>query len=269
MAFFTPPTLAVGWSISRVDIDVDALTKVVSELGLGPYPAISVSGRFPPQNEMHGVSADWNTKPIAGRKPHASYSSDQFETFSCSLRFYAESIDQEIEPDINQIRAWATKDPELGRPPIVMFQCGDYTFTGAITGFNLRIGERWWTKQLRDASLDLTFEERIWPPLDDVMTRDPSKPPHLSRYVIVKQGDTYESIAKAEYGDPMLGVFLRQDHVVAYPEAGDIVFCPSKSYFRTRLLMPDSPVLSEAEDNVAAIQDLLADLEGEVYEPIA
>lgn len=263
-----PFTLSVGWSLTRVDIDVDALDQFISAAGLGSYPTATLQGKYPPSDERIESGSDWTETQIPSRKPHPTFSADKFDRFSFTLHLAAETILDNIEPTIRQLMDWSKPDPEVGRPPVLRFQCGDFTFTGVFTSVSPALSDRWFDGRVKTAQVAISMSERQWPPPDSRVTSDPTKPPHLSRYVIAKDGDTFESLCRTEYGDPMMGVMLRQDNVMAFPAAGEVVYLPPKSYFANRGLTPDAVQLSEAEDNQQALRDLLDELDSQVYNPV-
>lgn len=85
-----------------------------------------------------------------------------------------------------------------------------------------------------------------------------------TKRIKVLEGDTYEMIAKREYGDPQLGVALRRLHPKKpVLNTGDVLFIPSKDWARTQKAnskMKLSHILSpNAEDTISDLYDFLSE----------
>lgn len=247
-AFVRFPSLSPDWTLARVDKE-------------GADDALE--GQFPPENEKLSTSANWVETPILSRaKPRQQWTGGNLARFSFQALLFSEtlldSLTSVVEKQFNKLLEWQNVDPEVGRPAILLYKCGLFEFTGRIDTIEYSIGERFpFSGAIKKVSAVINLVEVDDTPTGPVLM-DPTKPPHLSLYRTVRETETFETIARDEYQDPIVGVFLRQDHLKAFPAVGDIVFLPKKTYFTRRPIAPDAYALSEAPAAVAARTALFA-----------
>lgn len=135
----------------------------------------------------------------------------QLETFSFEARFFSEHHnDATAAKKLDQLEKLRSRDPNLGRPPLLAFFWGvaipdgfpclldglgtisydEIREDGTLRGFTTQITLKRY-KEYRIESVPISQGER-------------------TPVYVAKHGDTYESIAQWRYGDPLLGVLLRQ-----------------------------------------------------------
>jgi hypothetical protein len=130
------------------------------------------------------------------------------------------------------LKSAVAPDRTLKRPPRWLFVWGELGFecfvesVGSITYDRLADDDG----RLHTGVFEITLKI-VEPEEADETTGgdDVVKEPELRA---VADGDTFESIAAEEYGDPDLGVKLRQNSEKAFPEAGDLVEVPEEAILR-------------------------------------
>lgn len=244
-AFIRLPSIVPDWTMSNVD-----------------KPEEILEGQFPPENEKLSQTENWVTTDILSRrKPRQQWTGGNLDKFTFNALLFSETIIDDltsvVDKQMKQLTKWKEVDVEKGRPAVILYKVGDFEFIGKIDSLDFAIGDRHWTGAIKRCTATITLTEVDDTPSGPVLI-DPTKPPHLSLYHTVAEGETYETIARAEYEDPIVGVFLRQDHQRAFPEPGSVVFLPRKDYFTRRPIAADAYALSEAPDAIAARRTLFA-----------
>lgn len=231
------------WSLTRVD----------------PPRGDRIKGQFPAQEYTEEVSTTWQTIPIPRRAvPHEQWVRGEVEAATLVVRVWAGDAFKDVRQDVDKIKGLVRPDPALGRPPIYRFAWGSIEYDCIVESVGgVRYEELWPDGRIKGATFALTLR-RIGDPLALAPT-DPSAPPHLSRYLPAKRGDTHEAMALGQYNNPMLGVLVRQDGVVAFPLAGQVVRFPRASYYRRREIAPKAYALGGDSAAVTARRELLND----------
>jgi hypothetical protein len=133
------------------------------------------------------------------------------ETISMEVRLFSmHSQDQTARDKYTILKDLAEPNPDLGRPPILLF------FWGNIIpdGFPCYI-DGWGDEQfdeirpdgsIRGVTLQLTLRRYT----DFFIEQEAAEPQERTPTQVAKDGDTYELIAGRHYGDPMYGVLLRR-----------------------------------------------------------
>ena len=226
-----------------------------------------ITGQFVAQEFSEEISTTWVSLPIPRRVyPHEQWVRGEAETATFIARLWAEKFTNDVLKDVNKIKATIAPDTKLGRPPIWRFAWGQIEFDCVVTSLGgVRYDELWADGRIKGVSFPLTLR-KIGDPLS-LSPTDPSKPPHLSRYKPVVEGDTFESLAAGQYGQGMLGVFLRQDSLVAFPRPPAIVRLPDAKHYRRRPLEPKSFALGGDPLAVAARQAALNEREAALEMP--
>lgn len=241
------------WTLTRVD----------------PPVGKDFKGQFRPEDYTEDFSTEWAELPIPGRdEPAVQWSGGGAQTITFRATFYAETLLDSIESKITQLKRAIAKDDKLGRPPMFIFTWGkksELVFLRSIGG--IRYSELWLDGRVRKAEFSLLM--RI---VNDVLTiveTDPTKPPHKSRHKPVIAGSTFESVAAREYGDPKLGILLRQESLVAFPKPGETYALPSTSYFARRAVEPVSYSLGSSDEALAAIANVYEARSNATDKPLA
>jgi|GEM_PF-5513214 len=212
-------------------------------------------GQFVPQSVTKEVSANYAEVPTLGRQnPIMQWLNGVTETLTFTARLWANNADESIEERVEKLENLVKRQADLpkegkrpkGRPPVCEFQWGsdrslkfEYCFVtslGGVTYDELRPDG-----SLRGATMSITIKR--YDPVTLTVT-DPTVPESQTRIRLAKKGDTYESIALDEYGNPELGIPLRQlNPRIARMELADLnpqdpVHVYSEDYLLTTPIQP-------------------------------
>lgn len=240
---FKAELLAPKWTLVRVD----------------PPEGEVFEGHFHAEDLSEDLSTNWAELAIGQRKePAIQWTHGNARKFSFRATFYSRDITDEIETQIRKLREAITRDDKLKRPPCFMFvygQISEVVFVESLGG--ARYQELWGDGRAKQVEFQITLRV-VTEPLT-ILETDPTAPVHLSRYKPIVAGSTYETIAASEYGDPIYGVFLRQDALAAFPGPGTIVRVPRASYYTRRDVAPKSYSLGDSPEAQAARRAVLDD----------
>jgi len=150
------------------------------------------------------------------------------ESFTFEARFFSEhSEDNTAAEKLEQLELLRKRDSTLGRPPLLAFFWGiaipdgfpclldslgtisydEIRDDGSIRGFTCQITIKRFTEyQIETTPVSQSNQELVQRHGRYAMAYSPERTP----VYVAKHGDTYESIAQWRYGDPLLGVLLRQ-----------------------------------------------------------
>lgn len=229
-----------------------------------------IVGQFIPQNVTKTVSARYAEVPTLGRQNSIlQWLHGVTETITFTAKLWSHhkedfTVEEKLERLENLVKRQADlphdgNDPK-GRPPVCRFQWGfDKTLNfeqcvvesiGGITFDEVRTDG-----SLRGATLQISLKR--YDPVTLKVT-DPSKPDSQTRIRLAKKGDTYESIALDEYGNPELGVPLRQlNPRIARMELADLnaqdpVHVFSEDYLLTKPIQPEFHAFKSGRGNELA-----------------
>lgn len=239
-----------------------------------PYSVFE--SQYMPEGYTEDVSTNWGEIVIPRREePVLQWLSGQAETVTFQARFYntgavnvgalavlgfgavtdtlpvrgsqvrSAFLGRDVKADVEALRKAIKVDSRLGRPPRFTFEWGqDIRYDCVVTSLGgVKYGELWRFGQLRDVTFQITLRKVG---ADFALERvDPSAKPHDSLYKPMPQGGTYESLADREYGQPVLGVFLRQRNTAAFPRTGEVARLPVVDRFAKLVREPQSFCLSE------------------------
>lgn len=172
-----------------------------------------IVGQFIPQSVSKSVSADIAVGKSVNRDyPILQWISGELEEISFQAKLWAtDSTDLTVEERLARLETLVRRNSDLKRPPVCSFAWGSLATLqmdclvksiGGVSYDEVRDDG-----SFRGATLSITlmrFEEVQW------KVTDPSVPEKFTRIRRAKRGDTYESLAQDEYGNPLLGVLLRQ-----------------------------------------------------------
>jgi hypothetical protein len=172
-----------------------------------------IVGQFIPQSVSKTVAAEIAVGQSMNRDyPILQWISGELEEISFQAKLWAtDSTDLSVEERLVRLESLVRRNSDLKRPPICSFAWGALATLqmdclvksiGGVTYDEVRDDG-----SFRGATLSITllrFEEVQW------TVTDPSVPEKFTRIRRAKSGDTYESLALDEYGNPLLGVLLRQ-----------------------------------------------------------
>ena len=209
---------------------------------------LTFKGQFISENMRDGVGAIINSSQALNQQaPSKSYGGGENEIFTFTSKLFANNSFKNIKQQIETLKSMAKRNKELRRPPIFLFTAGtEISFTCFVKGIGFNIGELRSDGSLRDADISITLEKILEQVTGNAATSLASQIkfaagivagaagifaqaskliniPGGSLHTIDKtkrviDGDTFESIAAAEYGDALLGDILRR----AQPELADL-----------------------------------------------
>lgn len=157
------------------------------------------------------------------------------------------------------LEKWASVDPDLGRPPIVLFAIGDgelsqISLIESIS--NILYDRPLLTGEIRGISFSMSLIKFVQ---FDIETA--SEPPPDSRYHHTKEREYYELIAEREYGTPILGDIVRKRHPdKAILQTNDVVKLPSVGAIKTIQVIPRSIQLQGLNEQAPSPQRTLRQL---------
>jgi len=171
-----------------------------------------IVGQFPPTDLTKNVGATIADAGAYGREnPIVQWVAGEAQTISFNAKLWSSNRDDQTARDKLAILELLTKPVSpMNRPPVVRFFWGE-AIPGGMACLVQSIGGIQYLDVRSDGSvrgvdLQITLkryvEFQIQRSVDTPMERTP-------KYV-VRDGDTYEMIAYRRYGDPLLGVALRQ-----------------------------------------------------------
>jgi hypothetical protein len=171
-----------------------------------------IEGEFPPQAVNEEVASVWAELAPPGRpQPVLQWVRGALDRITFSARVWSRHTLEDVGEMIDQIKALARFDAELGRPPICIFLWGGDLAMQCVVE---TVGGVQWDEirgdgKARGAVFQITLLR--YEPFEQEAT-DTIQIPRFSLVRGAGPGDTYESIARRAYGDAMKGVWLRQIH---------------------------------------------------------
>lgn len=170
-----------------------------------------ITGQFTPQQVSRNLGANIVESGGYGRdNPIIQWIGGKLKTWTFQARlFSAHRDDGTAAEKIQELEYLVESHPGLGRPPLVTFFWGTAVpdgFPCFVEDLSPTYDEIREDGSIRGVTLNITlkkyteFQFELASP-----NRAESTPAH-----VVKHGETYEMIALRRYGDPMLGVLLRQ-----------------------------------------------------------
>jgi hypothetical protein len=171
-----------------------------------------IVGQFIPQSVSKTVAADIAVGKSVNRDyPILQWISGELEEISFQAKLWATDSTDSVEERLLRLENLVRRNSDLKRPPVCCFAWGGLETLqmdclvksiGGVTYDEIRDDGTF-----RGATLSITlmrYEEVQW------KVTDPSVPEKFTRIRRAKRGDTYEALAQDEYGNPLLGVLLRQ-----------------------------------------------------------
>lgn len=212
------------------------------------------------------------TREVSGRIARSESHNAQFpivqwlggelETVSFSAKLWArDSTDFSVEDRLERLEQLVRRQDDLKRPPVCAFSLGDVRSLqidclvrsiGGITYDEVRSDG-----SLRGVELQISLERYE---VFDFEATDPATPETFTRIRRARAGDSYESVALDEYGDPELGVLVRQlNPRVAGMDYSDLapkdpVHVFPESYLRTLEIEPEFHGFKSGEEKYAAAE---------------
>jgi len=208
-----------------------------------------LKGQFPAENVTRGAGSNYQVTTALNRQnPIIQFINGELDTLSVQSRFWRKDLFDEAPTDrIDKLLEWTRVDKKLRRPPILTFALGDglgLTMQVVLEKVDSIVyGNPNALGGIREVSFSLSMRSQVPFDINETEVTD-------TRYHRVKEGEFYELIAQREYGNPMLGIFIRRLHPtkpIANP--GDVVKLPAVETARIADLQPDSTPLKTAFGN--------------------
>jgi hypothetical protein len=208
-----PEDPSIGGASSSDQIrDVKQWYMIAQEDSPGMSRGYRVTGQFTPQQITQNIGADIAEAGGYSRlSPIIQWVGGKLRTFTFQARLFSGHRDDHTAAEkLAELEYLTEPHGDLGRPPLMTFfwgiaiRDGFSCFVESLGG--IRYDEIRDDGSLRGVTLSITLKK--WSPFrfEQVVTNQGEQTPTH----IVKHGETYEMIAHREYGDPMLGVLLRQ-----------------------------------------------------------
>lgn len=214
-----------GWSLIGQDAGIEQL---------------EFKGQFIAENMGENIgSALGETTTVGKGRPNQQWLHGDSETFTFTSRLFASNSFQNIKQQVETLKSFSRRNKDLKRAPIFLFTAGtEIGFTCFVKGVQIQYDELKVDGSLQGIIANITLQK-----LEEIITGDastslasqikfaagivagaagildqvgrvvdiPGFSLHtLDRIVEVVDGDTFESIAAAEYGDALLGDILRR-----------------------------------------------------------
>jgi len=204
-----------------------------------------IQGQFPPVEVTQDVSGTYGESHSLNRQSAITqFLHGNSDTISFQGRLFTEDIFQSISAKLKLLQSWVRRDPDKYRPPVLLFYVGDATLKAdqcnleALSGITYHSFRR--DGSPRDVTFTINLREYVPFSLEVVAAGE-------TRYHRARFRDYHEAIAQREYGNPMLGVVVRQQHPnKALLEVGDVVKLLSIDVMRKEKAKPTSIALKTA-----------------------
>ena len=215
--------------------------------------------QFVPSGEglTEAVGSTFSEAYSLGRiNPILQFTKGVAAVFSFEARLYGEKETDDVLSIVQQLKAATISDPVLSRPPLWSFSYGaviqEQVVIESLGG--IRYGTLRNDGMPRSVTLSISL--RRYEPYSLQLT-DPNARPHDTYYTFVRDGDTWEHLAKRQYRDASLGDLVRRlNPSLVLPPAGTAVALPDKDNIQYVPITPDNHVLARTNLAIAARRDL-------------
>lgn len=221
----------------------------------------TLDGQFEATDLTKTVGSNWSRQSSIGRQhPISQFLNGEADRISFKARFFRRDTTAQVKDDIDLLTSWVKRDLIAQRPPICLFWVGDGSvyMTCVIEGVsNIVYDTLTFGGGVRGATMQVNLVQYT-------EFKFLTAPAPETRYAHAEQGAYHELLAVAEYGNPMLGVIIRQRSPTQQTiETGEIVKLPSLEAIQRIKIEPQSSVLRTVTTKASTPQRLLRD---EVYE---
>lgn len=203
-------------------------------------------GQFPPEEVTQDISGTFSEDSALNREsPITQFLHGNLDRVSFRGRLFAEDSTVNLIKPLRLLQKWKKRDPDLFRPPILHFWIGDSTvkvdrcLLESVAGISYRSFRN--DGSPRDISFTINLREYV--PYSLVVETGGE-----TRYHRAKEGDYYEWLAQREYGQPLHGVVIRDQHPAQEGKlaVNDVVKLPSPETMRRVVAEPTSIALETA-----------------------
>jgi len=190
-----------------------------------------IEGQFPAEDvtqEMAVVFAE--STALNRQNPILQFVRGTAEVVSFTGRLFAEDATANLFKPLRMLQSWTKRDAQLMRPPILHFWIGDSTLKVDKCILESLSGITYHDFREDGSPRDISFTVNLREYTEFSLLVEAGGE---TRYHRAKEHDYYERITEREYGDPMLGVVIR-DRQPTKPnlEVGEIVKLPSAEVMR-------------------------------------
>lgn len=208
----------------------------------------AIKGQFPAEEPGFEYGANWGEiKSLNRPHPLLQYLQGQSDVFSVSSQFFHRDItDDSINEKINKLYSFCRRDQRFGRPPICRFAIGDGTVVNMevilLKVSSVKYSQPDFLGGIRQVRFTLNFRRFTRFSLRDIPQSD-------TRYHRTAVGQYYEAIAQREYGDPLIGDYIRKQSEQAGKGLlipGDIVKLPAREGVKDKIVTQTSVILKTA-----------------------
>lgn len=215
--------------------------------------------QFPPSGDFteDGVGSDYAEATSLNRPfPIRQFVKGKQRVYSFEAMLFADSVGSNIDKDVDALRRAATRDDDLGRPPIWEFFWGPINEVVVVDSVGgIKYGRLRPDGTFRDARFNLQLS--VYNQFDIKLT-DPDARPHDTVYYIAQDGDTWERIAARQYNSALLGDFLRRRYpsMPGAPTPGTILRLPDKAKMADLIVTPESIPLKRTAEGLALAREM-------------
>lgn len=232
-------------------------------------------------------SALGETTTVNKDKPDFQWLRGEAETFSFTTRIFASNSFKNVKQEINLLKSFTRRNKDLKRAPRFLFSAGtEISFTCFVRGVRFRYDELRADGSLRGAIIEMQLQV-----IDDLEPSNaatslssqikfaagivsggtavlaslkklvdiPGGSIHtIGKTVHVREGQTFESIARDEYGDAIFGDILRRvQPQVASLRPGHQIDLVERSEIIQIAVTPQSVALRNRQENLALREEKL------------
>lgn len=207
-----------------------------------------IKGQFPAEDVTRNIGANWTEIQALNRQnSFLQFLNGKTDTLTVASRYYKKDLLDDSPVDkIEKLAEWTRMSRDQRRPPLLTFFLGDGlglqvdVILDSLS--NIKYSQPNALGGIREVSFTMNFLRwsRSQMIADQLEVTD-------TRYHHAREGDYYEFLAFQEYGDPMIGVVLRQRHPdQPIVHAGDIVKLPALEGVRGSVPTQQSNTLKTA-----------------------
>lgn len=190
----------------------------------------TLKGQFPAEDVTRSVGGNWSEIQALNRSnAFIQFLNGKSQTLSVSSRFFKRDMFDDSPVDkVDKLIEWTQSTIRFRRPPMLTFILGDglglqmdCVCTG-VTGIKYGLPNA--LGGIREVSFTMEFLR-----INGRQTAFSSEQEVTdTRYAHAKDGDYYELLCQEEYGDPMIGVIIRQRNpTLPLLSTGDIIALPA------------------------------------------
>jgi hypothetical protein len=190
----------------------------------------TLKGQFPAEKVTRNVGGNWTEIQALNRaNAFIQFLNGKTETLSVQSRFFKRDLlDDSPTEKIDKLIEFTKSTLRFRRPPILTFYLGDglgLQMDCVLTDItNIEYSEPNALGGMRQVSFTMEFKQVSGSQNSVTAEQEVTD----TRYIHAKDGDYYEMLAEQEYGDPMIGVIIRQRNPTkALLSAGDIIPFPA------------------------------------------